>query len=96
MILSKKQLAQIEFIYTKYKTMYGFPQGYCGQIASEIQKAVGGELVAGYLVFNGGRREHWWVDLNNTIIDPMADELRKTDSHRHVEVHRDLSKRYWV
>ena len=86
----------IDFVYLRYKTMYGFPQGYCGQIAEEIQKQIGGELVAGFLAFNTHDREHWWVDFNGTIIDPMSDELKKTDEHRHVEVHRDLSQRYWI
>lgn len=86
----------IDFVYLRYKTMYGFPQGYCGQIAEEIQKRIGGELVAGYLAFNTHDREHWWVDFNGIIIDPMSDELMKTDEHKHVEIHRDLSQRYWI
>ena len=85
----------IDFIYLKYYTLYGFPQGYCGQIAEEIQKEIGGELVAGYLSFSTHNREHWWVELNDVIIDPMSDELSLTDKHRHIEIHRDLSKKYW-
>jgi len=86
----------IDFIYLRYKAMYGFPQGYCGQIAEEIQKTIGGELVAGYLAFPSHNREHWWLDLDNKIIDPMSVELQKTDPHRHIEIHRDLSRRYWI
>ena len=85
----------IDFIYLKFVTQYGFPQGYCGQIAEEIQSIVGGEIVAGYLAFNTHEREHWWVELNGVIIDPMSDDLIKTDPHRHIEVHRDVPKKYW-
>lgn len=85
----------VELIYLQFKNVYGFPQGYCGQIAEAIQKEIGGELVAGYLSFNTHTREHWWVELDNEIIDPMSDELMLTDKHRHVEVHRDISKKYW-
>lgn len=85
----------VDFIYLKYKTFYGFPQGYCGQIAEEIQSKIGGDIVAGLLRFNTHHRQHWWVDLDGVIIDPMSDELMLTDNHMHQEVHRDLTLKYW-
>jgi hypothetical protein len=94
--MSDEDQNAVDFIYLRYKTMYGFPQGFCGQIAEEIQSKIGGELVAGYLAFSGHTREHWWVNIDGVVIDPMSDELQEKDQHRHVEVHRDLSKRYWV
>lgn len=96
-MLTEFELSTIDCIYEKYKMLYGhFPQGYCGQLASEIQKILNkGELVAGYLNFQGFRREHWWLDIDGEIIDPMSDELMETDKHRHIEVHRDLNKKYW-
>lgn len=84
-----------DFIYLTYKARYGFPQGYCGQIAEDIQKKIGGQIVAGYLVFKTHNREHWWLDLEGVIIDPMSDELMMSDPHTHKEVHRDMSKKYW-
>jgi hypothetical protein len=88
-------MTDVEFIYEKYKAFYGFPQGKCGQIAEEIQAAIGGEIVAG--VLDGGyfQRNHWWVEKDGVIIDPMSDELAITDPHKHVEKHRDLSRAYW-
>ena len=82
----------IEAIYEKYKNLYGFPQGLCFNIAKEIQSFLGGEIVAGYLCFSGGQREHWWLERNGEIIDPMSDELKLTDNHYHFEVHRDHEK----
>ena len=85
----------VESIYAAYTAMYGFPQGMCGQLAEHLQKEVGGEIVAGYLKFPTFQRAHWWLELNGTIIDPMSDELMRTDPHSHEEVHRDISKKYW-
>lgn len=85
----------VDFIYTKYTSLYGFPQGFCGQIAAEIQQKLGGDLVAGYLRFRTHDREHWWVDVGGNIVDPMSDDLMATDPHVHIEIHRDASKRYW-
>ena len=85
----------IDRIYAGFKAVYGYPQGKCGQIAEKIQKEIGGEIVAGLLVFITGEREHWWVEKNGETIDPMSDELMETDPHYHREVHRDTTKRYW-
>lgn len=86
---------EVKLIYEKYKAFYGFPQGKCGQIAEEIQAAVGGEIVAGQLDGGYFQRNHWWVEKDGIIIDPMSDELAITDPHRHIEHHRDLALKYW-
>ena len=86
----------IQFVYAKYEMLSGgFPQGYCGQVAEELQKRYGGEIVAGYIDYLTGRREHWWLDIGDSIIDPMFDVMSQRDTCRHVEVHRDISKKYW-
>jgi hypothetical protein len=74
----------------------GFPQGYCGQIAEQIQKQCGGELVAGWLEYGTGRREHWWLEIDNNIVDPMAEEFNKHTPCRHIEAHRNIRERYWI
>ena len=86
--------SQVDYISAKYDNA----QGFCGQIAEEIQDAIGGEITAGYLILERHhRKEHWWVTLSSgEIVDPMADELRlKFDSVEHEEVHRNLSMKYW-
>lgn len=82
-------------IYRKYHDAYdGDTQGCCSLIADEIQKAVGGEIVAGELTWYGGscRRTHWWVVKDGTVIDPMGDYILGFEEYpgRH-EHHRDMA-----
>ena len=74
----------------------GFPQGYCGQIAEQIQKQCGGELVAGWLEYGTGRREHWWLEIDGSIVDPMSEVFNEHTPCRHIEAHRDIRERYWI
>jgi hypothetical protein len=63
-------------VFEKYRAAYGDNlQGCCPLIADEIQKAIGGEVVAGELTWYGGscRRTHWWVEKDGAVIDPMGD-----------------------
>jgi len=93
-MLTSYQQSHIDYVSAKY----GNAQGFCGQIAKEIQEVIGGEITAGYLILEKRhRREHWWVTLpNGEIIDPMADSLRvKFGDVEHKEAHRDLSLKYW-
>lgn len=80
-------------IYQKYVGAYfGEVQGCCPLIADEIQRAVGGEIVAGYLTWNGGacRRSHWWVVKDGSVIDPMGDYLLSFEDYPgREECHRD-------
>ena len=80
----------------KYNDAYdGDIQGCCPLIADEIQKAVGGEVVAGFLFWNGGSccRLHWWVVKDNKVIDPMGDDiLRFEDYPGREEIHRDRNE----
>lgn len=80
-------------IWLKYFRHYdGEVQGCCPLIADEIQKAIGGEVVAGELTWNGGscRRTHWWVEKDGETIDPMGDwMLRHEDYPDRVAHHRD-------
>lgn len=82
-------------IYQRYVKAYdGEIQGCCPLIADEIQRAIGGEVVAGYLTWNGGacRRSHWWVVKDGEIIDPMGDALLKYEqAPGRDEEHRDRS-----
>jgi hypothetical protein len=73
--LSMNQLnkSYIQSVYLKYCTRYGFPQGLCKDIALELQSVLGGKVVAGYLVFPGHKRSHWWLELDDgEIADPMS------------------------
>ena len=80
-------------IYSKYHTAYsGETQGCCLLIADEIQSAVGGICVAGYLTWNGGacKRSHWWVDSDGQLLDPMGDNLLSFEEFPgRTEEHRD-------
>lgn len=83
-------------IYAKYQRKYGRElQGCCLLLADEIQRAIGGEIVAGYLTWYGGscRRSHWWVEKDGAVIDPMGDEiLSYEDAPGREEAHRDESQ----
>lgn len=83
-------------VHQKYVRAYdGDIQGCCPLIADEIQRAVGGDVVAGEITFLGGcqRRTHWWVALGDLTLDPMGDDLMShPDDHaERVEIHRDRS-----
>ena len=42
----------VDMVYAMHEVKAGgFPQAYCGQMAEQIQKQCGGELVAGWLDF---------------------------------------------
>ncbi len=80
-------------VFDKYTAAYrGDVQGCCLLIADEIQRGIGGEVVAGELTWFGGtcRRTHWWVEKDGQTIDPMGDRLLSFEESpgRH-EVHRD-------
>jgi hypothetical protein len=85
--------ALAERIYRKYHNRYdGEIQGCCPLIADEIQRAIGGEVVAGYLTWYGGacERSHWWVVKCGAVIDPMGDALLSyEESPGRREEHRD-------
>lgn len=86
----------VDSIYWKYEAIVGgFPQGYCGQIAEEIQKECGGDLIAGWLEYGTGKREHWWLEIDGNIVDPMSEQFNVHTPCRHIEAHRDINKRYW-
>lgn len=77
----------VESLYAGYSSIYGFPQGKCEEIARTIKNSIGGKMVGGILVINHvTHRTHWWVEKNGEIIDPMADELKETDTVRHAHV----------
>ena len=83
-------------IYRRYRDRYsGEVHGCCPLIADEIQRAVGGDVVAGYLTFFGGshRRSHWWVEKDGVVLDPMGDEQisHPDDYGGREEVHLDRS-----
>ena len=83
----------VNAIYLKYHTHYdGEIQGCCPLIADEIQREVGGDVVAGEITFYGGsvRRTHWWVEKDGVTLDPMGDAMMDPrDFPERVEVHRD-------
>jgi hypothetical protein len=83
----------VEMIFEKYRGAYGnHLQGCCLLLADEIQRAVGGDVVAGELTWLGGacRRTHWWVEKDGAIIDPMGDYVLSFEDYPgRREVHRD-------
>ena len=83
----------VQDIFARYEAAYGSNlQGCCPLIADEIQRAVGGDVVAGELTWYGGscRRTHWWVEKDGQVLDPMGDDfLRTEDATGRCEAHRD-------
>ena len=83
----------VDYVYRKYLEYYDNElQGCCPIIADTIQKLIGGEVVCGYLNFNTGKREHWWVEKDETTYDPMGDEYLKEPGFRRIEVHRNITE----
>ncbi len=80
-------------VWEKYRDAYdGNAQGCCLLIADEIQRAIGGHVVAGELTWYGGscRRTHWWVEKDGEVLDPMGDYLLSfEEAPGREEVHRD-------
>ena len=93
MTTTTEALEIAQAIFQKYYDRYdGEVQGCCPLIADEINKAVGGDVVAGELTWYGGmsRRTHWWVDLDGTRVDPMGTWfLAMEEGPGWTEVHRD-------
>jgi hypothetical protein len=83
-------------IFEKYRAFYnGETQGCCPLIADEIQRAIGGEVVAGALTWYGGtcKRAHWWVVKDGAVIDPMGDYMLSFEqAPGREEYHRDRSQ----
>ena len=83
----------VQDIHAKYAAAYGSNlQGCCPLIADEIQRAIGGQVVAGELIWYGGscRRTHWWVEKDGQVVDPMGDDfLRSEVATGRSEAHRD-------
>lgn len=84
---------EVTAIWQRYFKAYdGDTQGICPVLADEIQKAIGGEVVAGELTWYGGscRRTHWWVEKDGEVIDPMGEWLLRHEEAPGREVaHRD-------
>ncbi len=77
-------------IFDKYKEAYdGDMQGLCLIIADETRKAIGGEVVAGYLCMNGGERSHWWDEKDGIIYDFMGEEYKEECGFHRREAHRN-------
>lgn len=86
--MTEREKDIVESLYAAYRSIYGFPQGKCEEIARAIKNSIGGEMVGGILIINHAvHRTHWWVERNGEIIDPMTDELKETDTvgYAHVE-----------
>ncbi len=88
-------------IFDRYKKSYNNEmQGLCLIIADETQKAIGGDIVAGYLCMCGIQRPHWWVEKNGIIYDFMGDVYKKEinfhrkEEHRNREIFESLLPRY--
>ena len=83
----------VQDIHAKYTAAYGSNlQGCCPLIADEIQRSIGGDVVAGELTWYGGtcRRTHWWVEKDGQVVDPMGDDfLRSEVATCRIEAHRD-------
>lgn len=102
--MSPEDKAAVESVFERYTGIYGNnPQGCCLLIADEIVKAIGGEVVAGYLQWYGGscRRSHWWVEKDGHVIDPMGDDMlsyevatSRKEKHRSRAIFDDLLPHY--
>ena len=86
---------EVNEIFKRYVDRYGWNlQGCCLLIADEIQRTIGGDVVAGELTWFGGscRRTHWWVEKDGELIDPMGVAFL---AHEHAtgreEHHRDAA-----
>lgn len=83
-------------VWDAYTAAYGREtQGCCLLIADEIQKRVGGEVVAGFVTWYGGscRRSHWWVEKDGETLDPMGDYVLSFEvATGRVEAHRDRER----
>lgn len=83
-------------IYKKYHDAYdGDTQGCSPLIADEIQRAIGGEVVAGELTWNAGNGKctHWWVVKDGEVIDPMGDHILSYEDYPdRKEIHRDRAE----
>jgi hypothetical protein len=84
-------MCEAEKIFERYKRAYdGEVQGLCPVIADEIQRAIGGDVVAGYLHFFTNQRSHWWVEKDGVTFDPMGEwALGGEPGFRREIVHRD-------
>ena len=82
-----------ETVHSMYTGIYGDNlQGCCPLIADEIQRSIGGDVVAGEIWWFGGtcRRTHWWVEKEGLVLDPMGDYLLSfEESTGRTEHHRD-------
>ncbi len=77
-------------IFERYKKAYNNEmQGLCLIIADETQKAIGGNIVAGYLCMCGIQRPHWWVEKDDIIYDLMGDAYKKEINFHRKEEHRN-------
>lgn len=91
-------------IFDKYKkkcdNCIGDMQGLCLIIADEMQKAIGGEVVAGFLCMNGGRRSHWWIEKDGIVYDFMGDayvnemNFHRQEEHRNKEIFESVLPQY--
>lgn len=83
----------VNAIFDLYMMEYGGEiQGCCPLIADEIQRSVGGDVVAGELTWYGGScsRTHWWVEKDGQTLDPMGDWLLSfEEATGRKEHHRD-------
>jgi hypothetical protein len=98
MITNKQK--SIEIFQRYHSAFDGDVQGACIIIADEIQKAIGGECVAGHLCMCGIERSHWWVEKDGKVYDPMGDEYKdemcfdRREAHRNMEEFEVILPRY--
>lgn len=80
-------------IFERYKKAFDNEmQGLCLIISDETQKAIGGEVVAGFLCMCGIKRSHWWVEIENgKVIDFMGNEYKNEIGFHRREEHRNKS-----
>lgn len=51
----------------------GESRGACKIIAKMIASRINGNVVCGYIRMLQGDAQHWWVEKDNKIIDPLAE-----------------------
>lgn len=70
-------------------------RGACHTIADEIAHVICGKVIAGFVRMPQGEQQHYWVEKDEDIIDPLtilwADEPYSHKKVREVE----LREKYW-
>ena len=58
-----------------FESVHGESRGACRTIAGLIAESIpGAEVVGGYVCMVQGEMQHWWVEVDGNIIDPLSEK----------------------